>query len=148
MATVTSPQRKAQSSRPSGKKKEKSVEITPRESRFTFEDYVINEFRELKNEIRELRTETKNEIRELRSETKSDIKELRTDMGNLKRWVFISGLTLLFGLLGLMTFFHNKNSEAIKENTKVIHKIDKKFDRLEIEMKSGFKEILKRLPSE
>ena len=144
MATVTSPQRKAQSSRPSGKKKEKSVEITPRESRFIFENYVINEFRDLKSDLRELRSETKSDIKELRT----DIKELRTDMDNLKRWVFISGLTLLFGLLGLMTFFYNKNSEAIKENTKVIHKIDKKFDRLEIEMKSGFKEILKRLPGE
>ena len=134
MATVTSPQRKAQSSRPSGKKKEKSVEITPRESRFIFENYVINEFRDLKSDLRELR-----------SETKSDIKELRTDMGNLKRWVFISGLTLLFGLITIMFLLHGDIGERID---RVEKRLDRKFDRLEIEMKSGFKEILKRLPGE
>ena len=92
------------------------MEITPRENRFTFENHIINELKELK----------------------SDIRELRTD----RRWI----IGLLLGLLGLMTFFYDKLDAKIDRNTQAIHEIDKKLDRLEIEIKNELKDILKRLP--
>ena len=100
---------------------------------FSFQGYVINEFKELKNEIRELRSETKNEIRELRSEIKSNLK-----------WTISVILTVSGILVLLITYLHNdnkqaiqenrkaiqKNTQTIQENTQAIHNMDKKLDRI------------------
>ena len=99
----------------------------------SFQGYVINEFRELKSDIRELRSETKNEIRELRSEIKSNLK-----------WTISVILTVSGILVLLITYLHNdnkqaiqenrkaiqKNTQAIQENTQAIHNIDKKLDTI------------------
>ena len=94
-------------------KKGKSVEITQRkESRFTFENYVINEFRELKSDI------------------KSNFK-----------WIIGIIISLLGILSVLITYFHgdtgkridrveNKLEAKIEKNTQAIHNIDKKLDRI------------------
>ena len=99
----------------------------------SFQGYVINEFRELKSDIRELRSETKNEIRELRSEIKSNLK-----------WTISVILTVSGILVLLITYLHNdnkqaiqenrkaiqKNTQAIQENTQAIHNIDKKLNTI------------------
>ena len=116
---------------------------------FSFQDYALNTLDQIQNNIKDLR----NEIRDLRSETKTDIRDLRTNitrldgkMDALQRWVVMAAITLFLGLLTLMTFFYNKLDTKIDKNTQAIHNIDKKLDRLEIEIKSELKEILKRLP--
>ena len=116
---------------------------------FSFQDYALNTLDQIQNNIKDLR----NEIRDLRSETKTDIRDLRTNitrldgkMDALQRWVVMAAITLFLGLLTLMTFFYNKLDTKIDKNTQAIHNIDKKLDRLEIEIKSEFKEILERLP--
>ena len=45
-----------------------------------------------------------------------------------------------------MTFFYSKLDNKIEKNTQAIHNVERKLDRMEIEIKSELKEILKRLP--
>ena len=109
-------------------KKEKLVETaSPREKRFTFENYVMNTLNQIQTDIRELRSEIKS---------------------NLK-WT-ISIMLTVFAILNLwITYLHNDNKQAIRENRKAIHTIDKKVDKLEIKIdriETDTKEILKRLP--
>ena len=103
----------------------------------SFQGYVINEFKELKSDIRELRSETKNEIRELRSETKNEIRDLRSEIKSNLKWTISVILTVSGILVLLITYLHNDNKQAIQENrkaiqknTQAIHSIDKKLDTI------------------
>ena len=99
----------------------------------SFQGYVINEFKELKSDIREL----KNEIRDLRSETKNEIRELRTEIKSNLKWIINIILTVSGILVLLITYLHNDNKQAIQENrkaiqknTQAIHSIDKKLNTI------------------
>ena len=111
-----------------GKKQIKRVENS---NNFSFQNYVLNILAQIQNEIRELKT---------------DIREIRSNMISLQRWVTNVAIGLFLGLLTLKTFFYNKLDNKIEKNTQAIHNVERKLDRMEIEIKSELKEILKRLP--